>query len=476
MKIELTQAIVLRLTLEQKPVVNDDGKIIGYEPNSRPYLATDIHRDAPRGFGVKVGKSKSYIVQKRHGSKVIQVVLGKVSSFATISLAREEAKKTVDEVKTSGVNPNVAKRHRIASEITLGKCFDEYFTFLTTRSRPAKDNTIKSFEKNRRKFADWEKTKVRELKADMILKRFDALAAKARTTAEQTFRMAATCINHVIANELDAAHSEGREPLLTYNPFKTLANKEKYRSREQLEKDYTLKGFRKPLSLRESLGPFLQALWRKRKENRTGGDYWLTCFLLGTRKSEAAELRWRESLTDTEALQNSWICLKTRRVFFYDTKNHSDLLLPLPDALFELMKERHAQLEDIHSLRGQWVFPARSKFAKHGHYSDGRSLLHYICDEAEINRIAPHDARRTFGNVADELTSESMVKRFLNHRKRSDAITGYTEAEWLRTKEVQQKIECAMLATAPVVYNALLVPKYPRMVISNAKGKKNPNT
>jgi len=425
---------------------------------------------------VKVARTKTtYIVQKKVQGKVIKVKVGNLEDYnLTGERVREEltngkiverigararAQELVQEIIEHGKNPNTIAREKELEEITLGKCLDEYFDFLTTRSEPATDNTIKSFKKNRRKFADWEKTKVRELKADMILKRFDALAAKTRATAEQVFRMVSTCINHVIVNELDAANSEGRDPLLSYNPFKTLSVNKKYRSREKLEKDYTLKGFRKPLSIRETLGPFLQALWHKRKENPVGGDYWLTCFLLGTRKSEAAELRWRESLSDTEALQNSWVCLKSRRVFFYETKNHSDLLLPIPDGLFEILKQRLDMVEDIHSLRGKWVFPARSKYSKHGHYTDGRVLLQYICKDAKINTIAPHDARRTFGNVADELTSESMVKRLLNHRKRSDAIIGYTEAEWLRTKEVQQKIECYILATAPVVYNALLTPK-----------------
>lgn len=435
MKIELTQTIVVRLTLEQKPITDKDGKIIGYEPNTKPYLATDIHRDAPRGFGVKVGQTKSYIIQRRHGSKVLQVSLGKVSNFATISDARKKARDTADEVNKTGVNPNVAKRHRLASEITLGHCFDDYINFLKNRAEPAKDNTIKSFEKNRKKFADWEQTRVRELKSKTIHERFDAMAVTTRTTAEQAFRMATTCVSFVIANELDEANSEGRDPLLTYNPFKTLANKKKYRSREQLDKAYTLKGIRKPLSVRETLGPFLEALWKKRKENPVGCDYWLACFILGTRKSEAACLRWRETLSDQEAMTNSWVCLKTRRIFFCDTKNHSDLLLPMPDALFEILKQRRDAVEDLDSKRGKWVFPARSPRCDTGHYTDGRSLLHYICEEAEINPIAPHDARRTFGNVAEELTSYGMVKRLLNHRKRSDATSGYTEAEWLRTRE-----------------------------------------
>lgn len=468
MKILLNQAIVLKLTIEQKPVADDKGKIVDYLPNPTlaPYLITDIHRDAPRGFCVRVGKTqKSYLVQRRHGAKVFQVVVGNVSNFATIDTARAQAREKSDEVRVTGRNPNVAKRHRSAAEITLGQCFEDYRKFMTTRADPVKPNTVKSFDKARRKLASWENKRVKELHTDLILDRFDEIAAKTQTTAEQTFRIATTCVNFAIQTEWENSNNEGREPLLTFNPFVTLMNKEKYRSREQLEQVYKLKGVRRPLSARETLGPFLEALWKKRKENPTGCDYWLTCFILGTRKSEAASLLWREALAEKEAATSSWVCLKTRRVFFFDTKNGADLLLPLPDALFELLTQRRERREEVKESQAKWVFPARSKFSKTGHYTDGRSLLHYICDEAKLSRIAPHDARRTFGSIAEELTSYGMVKSLLNHRNPSDPTSRYTEAEWQRTREVQQKIECHMLATAPVVYNALLVPKHAPMVV-----------
>ncbi|MFZ3017302.1 MAG: tyrosine-type recombinase/integrase [Gallionella sp.] len=479
MKILLNQAIVLKLTIDQKPLVDDTGKIIGYEPNPKhtPYLVTDIHRDAPRGFGVRVGKTqKSYLLQQRHGKKVIQVVFGNIANFATIDIARKRAMKDADEVRVTGKNPKVAKRERSAAELTLRQCFDEYLAYMTNRAIPVKPNTVLGFNKSRRKFADWEDIKIRDLNSKKITERFDEIAAKTQTAAEQCFRMATTCVNYAIKIEMEDANNEGRAPLLSFNPFLTLTNKKKFRSREELERVYKIKGIRRPLSVRETLGPFLEALWKKRKENPTGCDYWLTCFLLGTRKMEAAYLYWRDALTEQEAASSSWVCMKTRRIFFFDTKNRTDLLLPIPDGLFELFKQRRERAEYATERHAKWVFPARSKFSKNGNYVDGRTLLRYICTEAEITNIAPHDARRTFGNVAEEVTSYGMVKRLLNHQNHSDPTSRYTEAEWERTKEVQQKIECVMLATAPVVYNALLVPKYPPLAKhdgpSNSAGKK----
>ena len=102
MKIKLNQEMVMRLTLEQKPVREKDGKIVEYVPNSAPYLLTDIHRDAPVGFCVKVGKTKkTYLVQRRHGSKVFQVKIGEVADY-TLDEARKKAGDKAKEIEETG--------------------------------------------------------------------------------------------------------------------------------------------------------------------------------------------------------------------------------------------------------------------------------------------------------------------------------------------------------------------------------------
>jgi hypothetical protein len=70
------------------------------------------------------------------------------------------------------------------------------------------------------------------------------------------------------------------------------------------------------------------------------------------------------------------------------------------------------------------------------------------------------------GRIAEELTSYAMVKRVLNHSSLSDPTSRYTETEWERLKEVLQRIELHILATAPVVFNILLTPKYAMMPIA----------
>ena len=75
--------------------------------------------------------------------------------------------------------------------------------------------------------------------------------------------------------------------------------------------------------------------------------------------------------------------------------------------------------------------------------------------DAGIEKVTPHDLRRTFGRVAESLNlSESIVKRLLNHG--TSAVTArYTEAEWKRLAEHMERIEQTILSKAPRVFNAL---------------------
>ncbi|ONG19163.1 integrase, partial [Escherichia coli] len=110
----------------------------------------------------------------------------------------------------------------------------------------------------------------------------------------------------------------------------------------------------------------------------------------------------------------------------------------------------------------KWVFPARSSRSKVGHYSDSKSLRQYLCEDAGIIKLGMHDLRRTFGRVAEELTSYAVVKKLLNHRNTTDPTERYVEPDQERVREALQRIELHMLMTAPKLYNALLASaKYP---------------
>ncbi|MCV5689746.1 integrase, partial [Escherichia coli] len=84
-------------------------------------------------------------------------------------------------------------------------------------------------------------------------------------------------------------------------------------------------------------------------------------------------------------------------------------------------------------------FPARSSRSKIGHYSDSKSLRENLCQEAGIVKLGMHDLRRTFGRVAEELTSYAVVKKLLNHRNTTDPTERYANPDQDRVYEALQR-------------------------------------
>lgn len=464
MKTNLTQTLVLKLTFDQKPVESLNGKV-DYVPNTEQneYILFDSSQNAPVGFGVRVTKSKkSYYVQRRVGpKKVTKFKIGDVRNFATLDDARKRAQELVAEALAAGGNPNVAARQREVEEITVGLTFERYIYHLENRSTPAKKNTMKVVKKAAKALDSWTDTKIRQLSSDTILHRFNEISSSSgKTTAEQTFRWITAATKHVIAIERHDANSQKREPLLTHNPFEILTIEKKFRSKSQLEADYKEKGVRNPMQSGEILNKWLEALWGRRHKNRTGCDYLLCATLWGTRKNEATVLKWRDRITDQEASASSWVDLDNRIVFFHNTKNGQNHELPITDAALELLRQRHILTSDIYEPHRVWVFPtasrtSRTRYLAVGHYSDMRSLLGYIRDDAGIKKLSMHDIRRTFWTLVDDLgLPYAVTKRLLNHTM-SDVTLKYTDPDKKKLHGYMQRIEDKILSHVPAIYNAL---------------------
>ncbi|MGM1326482.1 integrase [Klebsiella michiganensis] len=459
MKTTLNQAFIInKLSINVKPELSSSGKVVfEANPDQKPYIVFDDHRDSPVGFGVKVSLTKkTYVIQRRVASSdrnvsegkkpssVLKVKVGNVSDFPSIDQAREVARQLVQTMIATKRNPNKIKRELDLAELTVSEAFAQYRSHLLGRTKPAKPNTLNVLDKAENRLKEWQNLRIKDLTGTEILSKFDEIASRARTAAEQTFRWANVAVKHAIEIEAGNAQTQQRQPSLSYNPFSILKVQKKFRTRSELEDSYRAKGVRNPLSPKDTLGRFLTALHNKRGFNRLGCDYLLLTVLIGARKEETASLCWRETLTEEEARTTSYVDLENRMIRFYDTKNRNDH-----------DNEKRAD-------KRKWVFPARSSRSKVGHYSDSKSLREYICQEAGITKLGMHDLRRTFGRVAEELTSYAVVKKLLNHRNTTDPTERYAVPDNQRVFEALQRIELHMLMTAPKLYNALLASaKYP---------------
>jgi hypothetical protein len=279
MKIELNQTLVLRLNFDQKPIEEKAGKVTKTVPNTIAYILTDTHREAPIGFSLKVAKTKkTYIIQRRHGTKIIKVKVGNVSDY-TVDAARNRARDIAKAIEETGTNPNVLAREIHTAELSIGECFSRYREYL--KNKPCKPTTLLTLDKCLKNLIDWKDIKVKDLSSEMILNRFDEIFKVHKTTAEQTFNWANASIAYCLKHEQFEAKKAGRIPSLTINPLEILKIENKFRSKKQLEASYEAKGIRKPLSVRDTMGPFLNAVWGRRKENRTGCDFILCSLLWG---------------------------------------------------------------------------------------------------------------------------------------------------------------------------------------------------
>lgn len=72
-------------------------------------------------------------------------------------------------------------------------------------------------DKAANRLKEWAGLRVKELTSNETLRKFDEIALRARTAAEQTFRQANVPVRHAIEIEAGNAQIQQRQPSLSYN-------------------------------------------------------------------------------------------------------------------------------------------------------------------------------------------------------------------------------------------------------------------
>lgn len=496
MKTDLTVKLIKTLTLDQVPVGIDSKGHLVYEDNLREikgkpnpnykssYILWDSNREAPPGFGVRVAAKKTYVLRRKVNGKSIMPTVGNFADFNRIELARARAADLARTLVETGMNPNELARKAASSEITLREVFARYRQHLTTRKqKPATSETLRVLDRyvRRHETFGWIDKPIPQITADAIEAKFISIK-EAISSKEQAFRTAFTAVRWLIKVEAIAAAGERREPRVVANPFEILGINKHFRTPDQMDNERDEKGKRNPLRPSASLGPFLEASWSKRlqNDNETGVHFLILMLLWGCRKSEHAKCVWHELLTETGPAgagrkTTSHVCLTEDPVwgpyvFFHKTKNGRNHRLPVTPMALALLRLRQESAAEEAARRGfeaksrKFVFPARSPLSKSGHYSDATDLLGALREEIEVEKLSPHDLRRSFGAMMAELkVPEGIQRRFLNHA-RSNVTDLYNQAEWKLLREWLGRIERAMFEKSPNVYNALRAPEWAPMV------------
>jgi hypothetical protein len=264
------------LTFAHRPEVDDNGDVVRgpkgqvqfvlkkdpeeLAANTKEYIVFDTHPKAPKGFALKVSaKSKSYLIQKRVGARVIKTKIGDIKEFKFIQDAYDAGFEALHTIRATGKNPNTIRKDKQLDEYTLSDVFDYYRDYLVNERKPAvKPNSLLALNKAIKKFSPWLTRRVVDLTTDEIKTRFKLLFKEAPTATEQAFRWASAAVERKILNDKLAAASKAKLPAIIQNPFEILTLNNMYRDENQLKEEY----------LRKRVLPAAPAHKRARAERR----------------------------------------------------------------------------------------------------------------------------------------------------------------------------------------------------------------
>jgi integrase len=304
--------------------------------------------------------------------------------------------------------------------VTLEMAFQE---FLSTRQLKAR--TIKDYQKFMDSvFSDWRKRTIKDITRDMVARRHKQLGDEVgHAQANQAFRFMRSLFNYCAAKFEDVDGS----PLVKYNPVLILTQ--------------TRQWFR--VNRRQTIikGKDLPK-WFKAVQELKGSavrDYLLTILLSGLRRNEALPL------------EKKAIDFEERTITLLDTKNNKPFLIPIPDYLHSILKERLESNED--SL---YVFPSRMKGR---HITEPQSGINAVIGVSNVE-FCSHDLRRLFVTTAEALDlSPFVIKRLVNHSAGSGDVTGgYIVSDLDRLRKPIQQIEDRILKLAQAKEPGKVVP------------------
>ncbi len=378
-----------------------------------------------KGFRLRIvcgtsGKiTRTYMVngKPKGRNKNITVTIGKHGVISADN-ARAEAKRILG-LMAQGINPTPQKNKKLklqkAAEDAIKS--DDELAGLTLEAlianyletHPLKEKTKTDYVRfTKRCVGDWLKLPVTKITRDMIQKRHLEISKEHPAQANYTMRILRALFKYAGAVYED---SEGK-PLIGINPVDRLKHARLWNAvprRQTLIRPHQLKDWYKAVS---------------ELSNLEARDLLLLEIFTGLRHGEAISMEWRN--VDFEA----------KTITIEDTKNHSDLMLPMSTFLHALFQERL-----VISGEKKFVFP--SPLRDHRHSAEIRDPLHEVVQKSGI-QFTEHDLRRTFETTAESLDiSYYTLKRLLNHKTGADPTAGYIVTSAERMREASQKIaEC----------------------------------
>lgn len=371
-----------------------------------------------KGFALRVTSTgtKSFVVEKNIGNKVRRMTLGKYGAL-TADEARKEAKKLIGKI-TAGDDPIAERRAKKMRGVTLNEVFNDYVKVRKTLKKTTLANYQQIISKA---FANWGEKPLISITKDQIAKHHENLGKEnGEAYANLAMRVLRALFNFAAGQYEDA---EGRS-LILENPVKRLSQT---RAWYRIER-------RQTFIKSHELAVWYQAV--NQVQNPTLRDYLLLILFSGLRRQEAATLKWDQ------------IDMIARTMKILDTKNHEPHTLPLPDFLYEILKQRKQNQINDYVFQGTGLA---------GHIIEPRKQMAHVIKATGIH-FTVHDLRRTFITIAESLDIPAYaLKRLMNHKMSNDVTAGYIVADVDRLRKPMQLITDYILKCMGVLKSAEII-------------------
>jgi integrase len=237
----------------------------------------------------------------------------------------------------------------------------------------------------------------------MVEKKHHELGKRSPARANNSMRVLRALINHA----MDKYEDSKGNPIILFNPVERLS---KTRAWYKVER-------RKNLIRPSQIKPWYEATLQLNQE--TTRDYLHFLLFTGLRKTEGAQLRWKD------------VSFEEKTFTIPDTKNGESHTLPFSVFIEEILLRRYQSRQSI------FVFPSDSAS---GYIQDPRKAILKVCEVSGVH-FRLHDLRRTFITIAESRDIPAYaLKRLLNHKDKSDVTSGYIISDVSRLKEPMQKI------------------------------------
>lgn len=379
------------------------------------------------GLRIRVGTSgvKSFCISRKRNGKFIRATLGRFPDLS-IDNARAMALEKLGGVATTGQNPNAVKRVNEKAAVTMNDALD---TYIKNRGHRLKPTTEKQYRSTLQNFSgDWMKQSLASITRERVEHRHKAvtdgtawfgadkatLRAGVGSGSNAQADLWARALRAVYRFAHDHYRDDEGKTLLPDPPTLVLSTKRQWHGTIRKTERIRTHEFSRWLGAVVAVRDIAEL--RRDDVAAAVSDAVEMAMFTGLRKSEIFELTW-----DRVNMGGRYFWIDT-------TKNGDPLELPITETILKLFRRRLKMKTGNETL----VFPgAKGVIKENRHILDRISAATVPAPNPDMLQPIPfkwHDARRTFGTVAELVGVGSYIlKRLMNHRtlRSADVTQGY---------------------------------------------------